>query len=174
VSAGTRCRDLGECRSCGKLRYGTRDDARHAGRIVSAKFGVRTRAYEHDGYWHLTSCDADRTAAYRDFWAWLVLPGRCEACGKPPYPSRGSAGQAAQEQMAAGSRRYLSARSGGVHWHVTGNRWHGRHGRGALRDDRTARRREAEERDKRALPGRRSTKRRAKRPRKDAPGREAA
>jgi hypothetical protein len=42
------------------------------------------------------------------------------------------------------------------------SRWSGRHYKGARRDDKAAKRREAVERNARTLPGRRSTKRKAK------------
>lgn len=48
---------------CGKRRYRTRREARHAARHAQ---NVKLRVYRCGrGYWHLTSADADETVYHR-------------------------------------------------------------------------------------------------------------
>lgn len=52
------------CPACGKVSYLSRRDARRSARVLYP--GRRMRTYRHLGRWHLTSQDAQTTAARRD------------------------------------------------------------------------------------------------------------
>ena len=58
---------FGVCPDCGKLVYLSRGAAKRAAAIQHP--GVRLRAYQcrESGAWHLTSRNAARTAAWRDW-----------------------------------------------------------------------------------------------------------
>lgn len=54
--------------TCGKVRYGTRREARRAGREIRGRgvsAGLRLRAYGCGGFWHLTSASARDTVFLR-------------------------------------------------------------------------------------------------------------
>ena len=161
MTAGTKTQELGECRTCGKVRYVSRDQARHAARVLGAKFGCRMRSYEAcGGYWHVSSATADEVAEIR---AWGAADEICAGCGRVPYPSRGAAVAAAEQARYESTGRGFMASFCGESWHVTGNRWSGRAGKHAMREVRAEKRREALERNQRTDPSRRSAKGRAKR-----------
>lgn len=52
---------LGLCGACGRARYGSRRQARHAARVAAP--GVRLRAYRCGNAWHLTSPGAPQFIA---------------------------------------------------------------------------------------------------------------
>lgn len=159
--AEVRMASLGDCGTCGKVRYATRDAARHAGRVTGAKFGCRMRSYECSGYWHLTSVDAAKTTAIRSGdpdW-------RCDWCGRQMFASKAAAAREAALQDIRGTGQAYAWCCGAA-WHVKSFRWSGPYGKGAKARLKRAQREQAEWRNARSR--NRSGKGRAKRPRKDS------
>lgn len=155
--------DVGECRACGKIRYTTRDDARHAARVIGAKYGTRMRAYECESYWHISSMTADAIAALRSG----DQDDGCPLCGKPAYRCADEAREHAK-YLTGTEGGFWYAADCGESWHVRRFRWSGGYHKGARRKHRETLRLDAEWRDQKTEPKRRSTKRRAKRPKSTA------